>query len=140
MLARGRVNEVKKKVRIQPGARLACGRRRHRLEFSVFVGLPLPATGREKFFPQRNVSHEAAMEASILRYLFLLLAVVVALWTFAVPVHAYLDPGTGNTLLQGLIASVAVAAGVVVHYWPRIRTLLPRSRGGQVLDGERDKQ
>lgn len=43
---------------------------------------------------------------------------------FAGPAHAYLDPGTGSLILQGLIAGI-VAAGVVARlYWHRLLKLL----------------
>ena len=60
--------------------------------------------------------------------LVLLAAAVVASWALAPPVHAYLDPGTGNMLLQGIIGGAAVAAGVVAHFWRRLRALIPRRR------------
>jgi hypothetical protein len=44
-------------------------------------------------------------------------------------VNAYLDPGTGNMLLQGIIGGAAVAAGLVAHFWRRLRALVPRRRG-----------
>jgi hypothetical protein len=52
-------------------------------------------------------------------------AALIALWALATPVHAYLDPGTGNMLLQGIIGGAAVAAGVVAHFWRRLRALIP---------------
>lgn len=54
-----------------------------------------------------------------------LLCGMVAAWGLAPPAQAYLDPGTGNALVQGLIGSVAVALGLIAHYWRRIRDLLP---------------
>ncbi len=55
-------------------------------------------------------------------------AALIALWALATPVHAYLDPGTGNMLLQGIIGGAAVAAGVVAHFWRRLRALIPWRR------------
>jgi len=49
-------------------------------------------------------------------------AALVALWTLAPPVEAYLDPGTGSVLLQGVIGGVAIAAGFVSYYWRRVRS------------------
>lgn len=34
--------------------------------------------------------------------------------------YAYLDPGTGSMILQGLIAGIAVAAMTIKQYWYRI--------------------
>jgi len=45
-------------------------------------------------------------------------------FVFAGPAHAYLDPGTGSLILQGLIAGI-VAAGVAARlYWHRLLKLL----------------
>ncbi len=37
------------------------------------------------------------------------------------PAYAYLDPGTGSLLLQGLIATLAAAAATGSIYWGKIR-------------------
>ena len=42
---------------------------------------------------------------------------LLACWS---PAHAYLDPGTGSVLIQGLIASVAAAGVVARLYWHRL--------------------
>ena len=45
---------------------------------------------------------------------------------------AYLDPGTGSILLQGLIAGVAAATTILSLYWQKakamLRTLFGRAR------------
>ena len=41
---------------------------------------------------------------------------------FTTPAYAYLDPGTGSIILQGLIAGVAGALVVVKLYWSRLKT------------------
>jgi len=41
-----------------------------------------------------------------------------------VPAYAYLDPGTGSMLLQGLIAGVATATPVVALYYQRLKLAL----------------
>lgn len=47
--------------------------------------------------------------------------------------HAYLDPGTGSILLQGLIGGIAGALFVLRVYWGKLKTLLsPRARRAQV--------
>ncbi|MEX2746405.1 hypothetical protein AB3480_35630 [Rhizobium mongolense] len=38
-----------------------------------------------------------------------------------VPAHAYLDPGTGSMLVQGLIGALAIGGATVSGYWNRIR-------------------
>ena len=56
---------------------------------------------------------------------------------------AYLDPGTGSILLQGLIAAVAGIAVAGRIYWDRIKRLFTRKRDGgapehEPPDNERD--
>jgi hypothetical protein len=40
--------------------------------------------------------------------------------------HAYLDPGTGSIILQGLIAGVIGTAALARMYWARLKMLLRR--------------
>ncbi len=40
------------------------------------------------------------------------------------PAYAYLDPGTGSIILQGLLASIATAVAVTGMYWQRIKSFL----------------
>jgi len=48
---------------------------------------------------------------------------------FSSVAHAYLDPGTGSILLQGLLA--AIAGGLVVGrlYWTKFKGLFSLSKG-----------
>ena len=45
--------------------------------------------------------------------------------SFSKNAYAYLDPGTGSMLLQGLIAAVAGGLMVIRAYWGRWKSLLP---------------
>lgn len=38
--------------------------------------------------------------------------------------HAYLDPGTGSMLLQGLIAGIAGGIVVLKLYWAKVKSFL----------------
>jgi hypothetical protein len=52
------------------------------------------------------------------------LIVVTLLVLFASrPAHAYLDPGTGSILVQGLVAALAVASAAVAAFWTRLKQL-----------------
>jgi len=58
---------------------------------------------------------------------------------FATPCYAYLDPGTGSILLQGLLAGVASAIAFGGFFWKRIKlffTSLFSSRSKSDLDSE----
>ncbi len=35
--------------------------------------------------------------------------------------HAYLEPGTGSMLLQGLVAGVAAGSVALGHYWHKVK-------------------
>jgi hypothetical protein len=62
-------------------------------------------------------------------------AAVIAVWSFAPPALAYLDPGTGSTMLQGLIGGGAIAAGFIAYYWGRLRSALAWRRPAPVKQG-----
>ena len=51
---------------------------------------------------------------------------VIAATLMTSPAYAYLDPGTGSIILQGLLAGIAVAAGFVRMYWQRFKSLFTR--------------
>lgn len=60
-----------------------------------------------------------------MKRLFSVVALVgAAILASARDAHAYLDPGLGSMLLQGLIAGVAAASVVVGHYWSRLKSFL----------------
>jgi len=44
------------------------------------------------------------------------------------PAYAYLDPGTGSILLQGLIAAVAGGMAAVGMYWIKIKNFFSRKK------------
>ena len=47
-------------------------------------------------------------------------AVISDVTFFALPASAYLDPGTGSALIQGIIAAIAAIGVTVKLYWHRI--------------------
>jgi hypothetical protein len=51
---------------------------------------------------------------------------------------AYLDPGTGSMILQGLIAGVAVAGFTIKSYWYKIRAYFGKEARTSLLDDEDD--
>jgi hypothetical protein len=44
------------------------------------------------------------------------------------PAHAYIDPGTGSALIQGVIAAVAAIGITARLYWHRIAEFMRRFR------------
>ena len=57
------------------------------------------------------------MSVSNLRFLCL----IVGLISYTSPAYAYLDPGTGSMLLQGLIGGLAVTISVLSIYWQKVK-------------------
>lgn len=50
--------------------------------------------------------------------------------------HAYLDPGTGSMILQGVIAAVAVVGLTLKNYWYKIRGFFGKESPTSLLDAE----
>ena len=53
-------------------------------------------------------------------YSCLFIAAVSGLFLFPSQAHAYLDPGTGSLILQGIIGGIAAVAVVAKLYWHRL--------------------
>lgn len=47
---------------------------------------------------------------------------------------AYIDPGTGSLVVQGLIAGAAAAAALVRHYWYSIKGFFRRGGAASAAD------
>lgn len=60
------------------------------------------------------------------RDIILLLAVCAV---FASPGYAYLDPGTGSIILQSILASIAVAMGLLRFYWQQFKAFVTNLMG-----------
>ena len=54
------------------------------------------------------------------------ISLVALLWLAILPINAfaYLDPGTGSAMLQGILGAVAAIAMVLKLYWHRLLRLL----------------
>jgi hypothetical protein len=46
---------------------------------------------------------------------------VATILLFANEAHAYIDPGTGSIILQGLLAGIAAAMAAAGLYWARVK-------------------
>ena len=57
---------------------------------------------------------------------------------FSAPAHAYLDPGTGTLLIQGLIASIAAGYATFSVYRQKIRAYF--SKNNKLDDAHTDEQ
>lgn len=65
-------------------------------------------------------------------------AVVLALAAIllARPAYAYLDPGTGSMVVQGMIAAIAAGAVALKLYWKRLKSVFGRKQAA----GAEEKQ
>lgn len=54
--------------------------------------------------------------------------------------HAYLDPGTGSILLQGLIAGIIGTAAFARMYWTRLKVMFRRTFGRDQGEGGHEGQ
>ena len=64
------------------------------------------------------------MPVSILKSLFL----IVGLISYTSPAYAYLDPGTGSMLLQGLIAGFAIIISFLSIYWQKVKAFFSKEK------------
>jgi len=53
-------------------------------------------------------------------FLYLVMTAISGLFVFPAQAYAYLDPGTGSMILQGVIGGLAAAAVVAKLYWHRL--------------------
>jgi len=54
------------------------------------------------------------------------------------PAYAYLDPGTGSLLIQGLLATLAAVSAALAAFWSQIRRFLTGRRRAKPEVGGRD--
>ena len=56
------------------------------------------------------------------------LCLIVGLISYTSPAYAYLDPGTGSILLQGLIAGLAVIMSFLSIYWQKVKAFFVKQK------------
>lgn len=59
---------------------------------------------------------------------------------YAAPSYAYIDPGTGSIILQSILASVAVAMGVLRLYWYRLKAFFSDKSGSPDVQDSKDAE
>ena len=68
---------------------------------------------------------------STTRRLTIVMLVLGALFTFEIPAHAYLDPGSGSMLLQVLLGGFAAVGVIAKLYWHRLTAAFRRNEPKQ---------
>ncbi len=59
---------------------------------------------------------------------------------FADSAHAYLDPGTGSMIIQGVLAGIAAVSVSVGIFWTRIKLFFGRVFGGNKADDNQENE
>ena len=57
---------------------------------------------------------------------------------FPAQAQAYLDPGTGSIILQGIIAGIAVAWFTIKTYWYKLAALFGKKAPENLLEDDAD--
>ena len=63
-------------------------------------------------------------------------AILVLFLTTSSTANAYLDPGTGSMLLQGIIASVALGLFTIKTWWYRLVSIFPNRQRKQEAEDD----
>ena len=69
---------------------------------------------------------------SNLKFLFLIFGLI----SYTSPAYAYLDPGTGSILLQGLIGGIAAAIAFLSIYWQKVKAFFSKKEAYTGKDTE----
>ena len=65
---------------------------------------------------------------------------IFVLISYTAPAYAYLDPGTGSMLLQGLIGGAAAVISFVSIYWQKIKAFFSKEESGTSTTTDIDKE
>lgn len=63
-------------------------------------------------------------------------ALLMILCSWTIPAYAYLDPGTGSMLIQGIIGAVAAIGVTLKLYWHKVKIMF----SGSKEDSDEDNQ
>ncbi len=64
------------------------------------------------------------------------LCLIIGLISYTSPAYAYLDPGTGSMLLQGLIGGLAVVLSFLSIYWQKVKAFFGKKEAYTGKDTE----
>ncbi len=68
--------------------------------------------------------------------LFIVGATSLAAGIWALPAYAYLDPGTGSMLIQGIIGAIAAVGVTLKLYWHKIKLMISGRKPKDEKTGE----
>ena len=72
------------------------------------------------------------MKTSISNLNFLI--IFFGLISYTSPAYAYLDPGTGSVLIQGLIGGIAVVMSFISIYWQKVKEFFGKEEANKDAD------
>ena len=62
--------------------------------------------------------------------------IALIMYTYSQHALAYLDPGTGSMILQGIIAGVALGWLTMKNYWHKIRSFFGKDAHSSLLEND----
>ena len=71
---------------------------------------------------------------SNLKFLFLIFGLI----SYTSPAYAYLDPGTGSMLVQGLVGGIAVVMSFLSIYWQKVKAFFGKEEVSTDTDTDKD--
>ena len=69
-----------------------------------------------------------------------LLAITLLGIGISVPAHAYIDPGTGSLIVQGVIGAIAAASITAKLWWHKLKVLFMKSSTASKDSADNDPQ
>ena len=67
------------------------------------------------------------------------LCLIVSLILYTSPTYAYMDPGTGSILIQGLIAGFAAVISFLSIYWQKVKVFFNKKERDIETDIDTEK-
>jgi len=65
----------------------------------------------------------------IMKFTFKMTYIVIIFCSLSTPAYAYLDPGTGSLIIQGIIGAIAVFSITLKLYWYKFMSFFKGSKG-----------
>jgi len=80
------------------------------------------------YYPNRCFTSWHSIGQDKMRIVVRILAIIAFTVGFISPAYAYLDPGTGSIILQGVIGGIAAGAAVIGLYWQKVKAFVSSYR------------
>lgn len=87
-----------------------------------------------------QAKHILLLYTLIMKHYKLTIITAVMALTFAIPAYAYLDPGSGSIILQGILAAIAGMMAAIKLYWRKLKNFCRRCLGKPIEKEPKKKQ